>query len=127
IIESCHAGSWIQLPSSLTSCENLVLAITTTTSALSAYADVDYESGLTDYNLSDLWVEWTGDFLQSLEYYTSDAHWPEVTSYATTWKIDNLSALYDKCFMRIAALEHTFTERLGIQDPMIYRRYTIVY
>lgn len=127
IIESCHAGSWIQYPSSLTSCDNLVLAITTTTAALSAYADVDYEGNLTDYNYSDLWVEWTGDFLQSLEYFTSDTHWGEVTSYASTWSIDNLSALYDKIFMRIANLEHTFTERLEIQDPQIYRRYTIVY
>ncbi|MFO7881270.1 MAG: hypothetical protein R6U52_01875 [Kosmotogaceae bacterium] len=132
IIESCHAGSWIQYPLSLTSCDNLILGITTTTAALSAYADVDYGDGMTDYDTSDVYVEWTSDFLKNIEYFTSSAHWDEVTAYASMYSIDTLPALFDKCFMKIKGnnaptTSYTFTERLGIQTPLIYRKYMIVY
>ncbi len=132
IIESCHAGSWIQYPLSLTSCDNLILGITTTTAALSAYADVDYGEGMTDYDTSDVYVEWTSDFLKNIEYFTSAAHWGEVTDYASMYSIDNLPALFDKCFMKIKGnnaptSSYTFTERLGIQTPLIYRKYMVVY
>jgi hypothetical protein len=128
IIESCHAGSWIQYPLSLTSCGNLVMAITTTTAALSAYADVDYGDGMTDYDTSDVYVEWTSDFLKNIEHFTSAAHWNEVITYAGSKGIDNLPALFDKCFRRIKGTNvpdssYTFTERLGIQTPMIYTSY----
>ncbi|MFW6121042.1 MAG: hypothetical protein ACOC80_09125 [Petrotogales bacterium] len=128
IIESCHAGSWIQDPLSLTSCDNLILGITTTTAALSAYADVDYGDGMTDYDVTDVYVEWTSDFLKNIEYFTSAAHWGEVTDYASTYSIDTLPALFDKCFVKIKGnnaptTSYTFTERLGIQTPLIFRRY----
>ncbi|TYB93738.1 MAG: hypothetical protein FXF54_06115 [Kosmotoga sp.] len=128
IIESCHAGSWIQYPLSLTSCDNLILGITTTTAALSAYADVDYGDGMTDYDVTDVYVEWTSDFLKNIEHFTSAAHWNEVITYAGSKGIDNLPALFDKCFRRIKGTNvpvssYTFTERLGIQTPMIYRSY----
>ncbi|AKI97330.1 hypothetical protein [Kosmotoga pacifica] len=130
IIESCHAGSWIQAPNNITDPSNVVIAITTTSAALSAYADQDTAYGYSpDYNgPTDVYVEWTSDFLEQMAYYTSAAHWGEVTTLASAESIPSESALYDLCFQRIKGssppgTSYTFTERTGIQAPQIYRSY----
>ena len=131
IIESCRAGSWIDgLKSGGVMPENIRIVIATTTATKSAYPDWDYIDGvLKDHNPTDQYVEWTGDFLQQLAYYTSDANWPTVTSYATTHSIDTALALYYLSYMRIkggspATSSLTLTERSvagAIQQPMIYK------
>lgn len=131
IIESCHAGSWLDgLKSGGVIPSNVELIITTTSSSKSAYPDWDHTGGVvTDHNPSDVYVEWSGDFLQRMAYYTSDAHWPEVVSYASTHSIDTLPSLYYKCFTAIkggspSTTSLTLTERSiagSIQEPMVYK------
>ena len=130
IIESCHAGSWIEGTVDITDASNVVIAIATTSSAKSAYPDWDSATGYTnDYNgTTDVYVEWTSDFLEKMAYYTSTAHWGEVTTLASAEGIPDESAMYDLCFQSIKGgsppgTSYTFTERVGIQDPQIYRSY----
>ena len=130
IIESCHSGSWIEGITNIVDPENVILAITTTTADKSAYSDWDSAAGYTDdYNGTiDVYIEWTSDFLQMMSYYTGPA-WSEVTDYAEEHDIPNEAALYDLCFLSIKAgsppeTSYTFTERVGIQEPRIYRSYS---
>ncbi|PZC51965.1 MULTISPECIES: C13 family peptidase [unclassified Mesotoga] len=133
IIESCHAGSWLEgLKSGGVTPANIEIIITTTTAAKSAYPDWDSAGGYADHNPTDMYVEWSGDFLQKLAYYTSDAHWPEVTAYADTKSIDWLPALFYKCYTAIkgvtpSSTSWTLTERSvagSIQEPMRYITWT---
>lgn len=87
--------------------ENIKIVIATTTASKSAYPD--WDGVLTDHNPTDQYVEWTGDFLQQLAYYTSDAHWPDATSYAITHSIDTALALYYLSFWRIKGMSPTTT------------------
>lgn len=131
IIESCHAGSWLDgLKSGGVMPANIEIAITTTSSSKSAYPDWDHVGGvLADFNPSDVYVEWSGDFLQKMAYFTSDAHWPEVQTYATTYSTSDIAALLYKCFTAIKGATPqttslTLTERTiagFIQDPKVYR------
>jgi len=132
IIESCHAGSWLDgLKSGGVIPANIEIIITTTTAAKSAYPDWDSAGGSSDHNPDDMYVEWSGDFLQKLSYYTSDAHWPEVTTYATSKSIDQLPALFYKCYKSIkgaspSTTSLTLTERSvagSIQQPMIFTKW----
>ena len=132
IIESCHAGSWLDgLKSGGVTPANIEIIITTTTAAKSAYPDWDSAGGSSDHNPTDMYVEWSGDFLQKLSYYTSDAHWPEVTTYATSKSIDQLPALFYKCYKSIkgaspSTTSWTLTERSvagSIQQPMIFTKW----
>ncbi|OAA29008.1 hypothetical protein AT15_04215 [Kosmotoga arenicorallina S304] len=129
MIESCHAGSWLEGTSNIVDPPNTILAIATTSADKSAYPDWDHATGYTDdYNAStDVYVEWTTDFLQMMSYYTGSG-WSSVTSYASTHGIANEAALYDLCFLAIKGgsppgSSYTFTERVGIQEPRIYRSY----
>jgi len=134
IIESCHAGSWLDgLKSGGVMPANIEIAITTTSSSKSAYPDWDHVGGVVvDYNSSDQYVEWSGDFLQKMAAYTSAALWPTVETYATTKKISDIAALLYKCFTSIKGgspqtTSWTLTERTiagFIQDPMVYTKWT---
>jgi len=76
IIESCHAGSWLDgLKSAGVMPANVDLVIATTSADKGAYPDWD----TVDHNPADAYVEWSGDFLMKLAYYTAAANWPTVT------------------------------------------------
>ncbi len=131
IIESCRAGSWLEgLKSGGVMPGNIMIAIATTSSDRSAYPDWDYLNGvLTDYNYDDQYIEWSGDFLQQLAHYTSDAHWSDVTDYAAGNSIDTAMALYYLSYLKIKGDDPPFTsltltERWvagSIQKPMVYK------
>ncbi len=132
IIESCHSGSWLEgLKSAGVIPPNVEIIITTTTATKGAYPDWDSAGGAADYNPSDMYVEWSGDFLQKLSYFTGTG-WPEVTSYASSESIDTLPALLYKCYTAIkggspSTTSWTLTERFvagPVQQPMIYTKWT---
>ncbi|MBN2219514.1 MAG: hypothetical protein JW697_04490 [Kosmotogaceae bacterium] len=132
IIESCHAGSWLDgLKSGGVIPANVEIIITTTTAAKSAYPDWDSAGGAADHNPTDMYVEWSGDFLQKLSYYTGTG-WSQVTSYASSKSIDTLPAMMYKCYTAIkggtpSTTSWTLTERSvagSIQEPMIYTKWT---
>jgi hypothetical protein len=132
IIESCHAGSWLEgLKSGGVTPANIEIIITTTTAAKSAYPDWDSVGGYADHNPTDMYVEWSGDFLQKLSSFTGTG-WSEVTSYASSKSIDTLPALLYKCYTAIkggspSTTSWTLTERFvagPVQQPMIYTKWT---
>ena len=132
IIESCHSGSWLEgLKSDGVIPSNVEIIITTTTATKGAYPDWDSAGGAVDYNPDDMYVEWSGDFLQKLSSFTGTG-WPEVTSYASSKSIDTLPALLYKCYTAIkgrspSTTSWTLTERSvagPVQQPMIYTKWT---
>ncbi|MGD9908741.1 MAG: hypothetical protein AB7T02_09585, partial [Mesotoga sp.] len=110
---------------------NVEIIITTTTATKGAYPDWDSAGGAVDYNPDDMYVEWSGDFLQKLSSFTGTG-WPEVTSYASSKSIDTLPALLYKCYTAIkggspSTTSWTLTERSvagPVQQPMIYTKWT---
>jgi len=133
IIESFHAGSWLEgLKFGGVTPANIEIIITTTTAAKSAYPDCDSSGGYADHNPTDMYGEWSGDFLQKLAYYASDAHWPDATAYATAKSIDSLPGLFYKCYTPIkgvtpSSTSWTLTEHSvagSIQEPMRYITWT---
>lgn len=139
ILETCRAGSWLPYFTA-NNTPNLGIFIATTSASKSAYPDWDHftppgGSPMVDWNPTDLWVEWTGDFLQMLAHWTSTANYPTVTTYATNKNIETEWALWYHCYCRVkwsvvpiapgfnpGPVTRTMTERDGIhrQDPMVY-------
>jgi len=130
IIESCHAGSWLEYFEDLGAEEvpNLDMVITSTSDTKSAYPDWDNASGLTDWNAADdVWIEWTSDFILSMEFYTAAANWPTVTGLTNPPLANNKLRLYYLCYKRVktnnpGANSLVLTERtpINIQEPWIY-------
>ncbi|HNW47881.1 MAG TPA: hypothetical protein PKN02_10860, partial [Thermotogota bacterium] len=68
----------------------------------------------------DQWVEFTSDFLLKMEYYTSEAHWGEVTSLTTPALENNILKLFWLCYDRAKADNWILSQRTGHQTPTHY-------
>ncbi|HOH11647.1 MAG TPA: hypothetical protein PK291_00215, partial [Thermotogota bacterium] len=122
LVETCHGGSWPDYFRNLSPrLLNLRLAIASTSRNQGAYPDWDEAGGLIDYNrFDDQWVEFTSDFLLKMEYYTSEAHWGEVTSLTTPALENNILKLFWLCYDRAKADNWILSQRTGHQTPTHY-------
>ena len=153
ILETCHAGSWLDNFDGTTSriLENLGLFIASTSADKFAYPDWDQltligifgdglpVSVLHDHNKEDSYVEWTSDFLQQLSFWSTGAGWTAVQNYANTHGIETEWSLFYHCFWKVKGAGTvpppdifplgentlTMTERMYIsrQDPQIYKKW----
>jgi hypothetical protein len=146
ILETCHAGSWIDNfdGTSGTQLENLGIFIATTGSDQGAYPDWDQAttSGgtvLYDFDHSDSYIEWSSDFLKQLSSWTTGNNWTTVQNYATANSIETEWALYYYCFWKVkgspavppaagfsaGGTTYTMAERSGvaIQSPQVYKKW----
>jgi hypothetical protein len=127
IVETCHGGSWKDYFQA-EGLGNVDIVIASTSASKGAYPDWDNSAGIADYNAADdQWVEWTSDFILQIVYYSSAAHWPEVTAFAAAHFVNTKVGLYYMCFQRVKGLTPpntslVLTERPGIaiQDPQVY-------
>lgn len=148
IMETCHAGSWLDnFDGSLVGypeLPNLTIFTASTSPEKSAYPDWDSAttgSGSTiyDFDTTDSYVEWTSDFLKQLDAWSSGANYSIVQAYATAHNIDVEASLYYHAFWKVkgspgvppaggfspGGVTYTLTERtgVGIQSPMVYAQW----
>lgn len=122
LVETCHGGSWPDYFRNLSPrLLNLRLAIASTSRNQGAYPDWDEAGGLIDYNrFDDQWVEFTSDFLLKMEYYTSEAHWGEVTGLTFPAFDNNILRLFWLCYQRAQNDSWILPQNTGHQSPQIF-------
>lgn len=146
ILETCHAGSWLDNfnGGSGSVLNNLGLFIATTSADQGAYPDWDQATlsngtVLFDFDQSDSYIEWTSDFLKQLATWSKGTGWTTVQNYATANGIETEWSLFYHCFWKVKASvavpppvgylpgssTYTMTERSGvaIQNPQVYRKW----
>ncbi|HNW47882.1 MAG TPA: hypothetical protein PKN02_10865 [Thermotogota bacterium] len=121
-VETCHGGSWRDYFRDLSPrLLNLKMVIASTSRDQGAYPDWDVAHGQTDVNGNDdQWIEFTSDFLLKMEYYTSEAHWGEVTGLTFPAFDNNILRLFWLCYQRAQNDSWILPQNTGHQSPQIF-------
>jgi hypothetical protein len=99
----------------------VALAIASTSSEQNAYPDWDDVDGLHDYNAEDdRWIEFTSDFLLSMEFYTSDEFWHVVTDLDSPVFANDTLKLFWLCYYHTQINCMVLSQRTGNQTPCVF-------